>query len=179
MATARVFKSGNSQAVRLPKAFRLKGPEVEISRRGDEIVLREKHPRSAAFPKSWTFWLRCQMTHLKVSKTNARPRSAKGCNGPALYARHEYLHLHSRKAAESSRPVREAGCRRSGHFHCTYGELAYGGRQECGVRPRNRGLERFIAAIPVLPMPVEAGQTYGKLRAALEMKGEIIGPNDL
>jgi antitoxin VapB len=25
----------------LPKAFRLKGPEVEISRRGDEIVLRE------------------------------------------------------------------------------------------------------------------------------------------
>ena len=45
MATARVFKSGNSQAVRLPKAFRLKGPEVEISRRGDEIVLREKPPR--------------------------------------------------------------------------------------------------------------------------------------
>ena len=42
MATARVFKSGNSQAVRLPKEFRLKGPEVEISRRGDEIVLREK-----------------------------------------------------------------------------------------------------------------------------------------
>ena len=42
MATARVFKSGNSQAVRLPKAFRLKGPEVEISRRGDEVVLREK-----------------------------------------------------------------------------------------------------------------------------------------
>ena len=42
MATARVFKSGNSQAVRLPKAFRLKGPEVEISRRGEEIVLREK-----------------------------------------------------------------------------------------------------------------------------------------
>ena len=42
MATARVFKSGNSQAVRLPKEFRLKGPEVEILRRGDEIVLREK-----------------------------------------------------------------------------------------------------------------------------------------
>jgi antitoxin VapB len=41
MAVARVFKSGNSQAVRLPKAFRLKGPDVEILRRGDEIVLRE------------------------------------------------------------------------------------------------------------------------------------------
>src|SRR2546428_11026619 len=37
MATAKVFKSGNSQAVRLPKQFRLKSKEVEISRRGAEI----------------------------------------------------------------------------------------------------------------------------------------------
>ena len=42
MGTARVFKSGNSQAVRLPKQFRVKSDEVEIFRRGDEIVLREK-----------------------------------------------------------------------------------------------------------------------------------------
>jgi len=42
MGTARVFRSGNSQAVRLPKQFRLKSKEVEIFRRGDEIVLREK-----------------------------------------------------------------------------------------------------------------------------------------
>jgi antitoxin VapB len=41
MATARVFKSGNSQAVRLPKEFRVHGSELEIFRRGDEIVLRE------------------------------------------------------------------------------------------------------------------------------------------
>jgi len=42
MTTARIFKSGNSQAVRLPKEFRLSGKEVEIFRRGKEIVLREK-----------------------------------------------------------------------------------------------------------------------------------------
>ncbi len=42
MATAKVFRSGNSQAVRLPKQFRLKSKEVEIFRRADEIVLREK-----------------------------------------------------------------------------------------------------------------------------------------
>ena len=41
MSVARVFKSGNSQAVRLPKEFRFKGKEVEIFRRGDEVVLRE------------------------------------------------------------------------------------------------------------------------------------------
>jgi antitoxin VapB len=42
MATAKVFKSGNSQAVRLPKEFRVKAKELDIQRRGDEIVLREK-----------------------------------------------------------------------------------------------------------------------------------------
>jgi antitoxin VapB len=41
MTTAKVFRSGNSQAVRLPKQYRLKTKEVEIYRRGDEIVLRE------------------------------------------------------------------------------------------------------------------------------------------
>jgi antitoxin VapB len=47
MAKARVFKSGNSQAVRLPKEFRLRSQEVEIFRRGDEIVLLEQ-PRGMA-----------------------------------------------------------------------------------------------------------------------------------
>lgn len=42
MTIARVFKSGNSQAVRLPKQFRLDASEVEIFRRGDEIVLKAK-----------------------------------------------------------------------------------------------------------------------------------------
>ena len=45
MATAKVFQSGNSQAVRLPKEFRVASDEVEIFRRGDEIVLRER-PRN-------------------------------------------------------------------------------------------------------------------------------------
>jgi antitoxin VapB len=42
MAIARIFRSGKSQAVRLPEEFRLASDEVEIFRRGDEIVLREK-----------------------------------------------------------------------------------------------------------------------------------------
>ena len=41
MVTARVFKSGNSQAVRLPKEFRVESRELEIFRRGREIILRE------------------------------------------------------------------------------------------------------------------------------------------
>ena len=41
MARTRVFRSGNSQAVRLPKEFQVDVDEVEIFRRGDEIVLRK------------------------------------------------------------------------------------------------------------------------------------------
>lgn len=47
MATAKVFQSGNSQAVRLPKAFRFSTGEVAIFRRGDEVVLREGRPSLA------------------------------------------------------------------------------------------------------------------------------------
>ena len=42
MTTAKVFKNGNSQAVRLPREFRFDVDEVEILRRGDEIILRKK-----------------------------------------------------------------------------------------------------------------------------------------
>ena len=41
-ARTTVFQSGNSQAVRLPKEFRFTSKTVEIFRRGDEVVLREK-----------------------------------------------------------------------------------------------------------------------------------------
>ena len=47
MRTTRVFRSGNSQAVRLPKEFRFDDGEVEIFRRGEEVVLRRK-PRNLA-----------------------------------------------------------------------------------------------------------------------------------
>ena len=42
MAITKVFRSGNSQAVRIPQEFQLRSGEVEILRRGDEIVLRER-----------------------------------------------------------------------------------------------------------------------------------------
>ena len=42
MKTARVFRSGNSQAVRIPKEFQLEGDEVEIRRKGDLLILRPK-----------------------------------------------------------------------------------------------------------------------------------------
>lgn len=42
MQTAKIFKNGNSQAVRLPKEFQFDAKEVEILRRGEEIILRKR-----------------------------------------------------------------------------------------------------------------------------------------
>jgi antitoxin VapB len=37
---AKVFRSGNSQAVRLPKEFRFDVEDLEISREGEAVILR-------------------------------------------------------------------------------------------------------------------------------------------
>ena len=47
MKTAKIFRSGNSHAVRIPKEFQLEGDEVEIQKKGDSLVLRPKK-------KSWS-----------------------------------------------------------------------------------------------------------------------------
>jgi antitoxin VapB len=49
MATAKVFWSGRSQAVRLPKEFRVESDEVRIRREGQKIILEP-------VPKDWA-WL--------------------------------------------------------------------------------------------------------------------------
>lgn len=42
---AKIFRTGNSQAVRLPKDFRFEVEEVEISREGDAVILRPHRMR--------------------------------------------------------------------------------------------------------------------------------------
>ncbi len=51
---AKLFKNGNSQAIRLPKQFRFEGDEVLIHREGKKIVIEEQPLSSAKSRKS--FW---------------------------------------------------------------------------------------------------------------------------
>jgi antitoxin VapB len=52
MKTAKVFQSGNSQAVRIPKEFHLEGGEVEIRRQGGSLILRPRKESWAALIES-------------------------------------------------------------------------------------------------------------------------------
>jgi antitoxin VapB len=42
ITTAKIFKNGNSQAVRLPLEFRFAGEEVLIYREGGKVILQSK-----------------------------------------------------------------------------------------------------------------------------------------
>lgn len=78
MAVAKIFKSGNSQAVRLPKAFRLKGPEVEILRRGDEIVLREMKKGHRGLAEAFDVLVSIPMDAFENIKEERPPQERKG-----------------------------------------------------------------------------------------------------
>jgi len=55
VATAKLFKNGRSQAVRLPRQFRFEGSEVTIRREGESVILEPARPRS--WPDGyWESW---------------------------------------------------------------------------------------------------------------------------
>ncbi len=54
-ATAKLFRNGRSQAVRLPKEFRFEGDEVSIRREGESVVLEPLTQRE--WPRGyWRSW---------------------------------------------------------------------------------------------------------------------------
>jgi antitoxin VapB len=54
---AKLFRHGGSQAVRLPKAFRFEGKEVEVRRDGDRVILTPIRPDRAPTPEERAaFW---------------------------------------------------------------------------------------------------------------------------
>jgi tRNA(fMet)-specific endonuclease VapC len=61
----------------------------------------------------------------------------------------------------------------------TWGELLYGAEKSRQRKKALQLLQEFKTFIPVLPIPENAGKTYGAIRSALESKGEPIGNNDL
>lgn len=61
----------------------------------------------------------------------------------------------------------------------TYGELRYGAEKSSSRDRAIRDLEQLAAAIPILPLPDDVADAYGRIRARLESKGLTIGNNDL
>ncbi len=69
MATAKLFWSGRSQAVRLPKDFRFQGAEVHIRRRGNAVILEP-----AAADWSWLDMISGKLDDDFVEAVNEQPQ---------------------------------------------------------------------------------------------------------
>ena len=61
----------------------------------------------------------------------------------------------------------------------TYGELVYGvGRSQFREQARGQ-LAELVSLLPVIGLPMRAGDFYGSIRATLAAEGDMIGNNDL
>ena len=61
----------------------------------------------------------------------------------------------------------------------TWGELCFGADKSSDPARAHALLQEFARSVEVLPMPAEAGQRYGEIRALLQKAGTPIGNNDL
>jgi tRNA(fMet)-specific endonuclease VapC len=61
----------------------------------------------------------------------------------------------------------------------TYGELIYGVEKSQFREQAAKQLSELAGLLPIMALPLQAGEFYGAIRAALEAKGEMIGNNDL
>ncbi len=75
---AKVFKSGNSQAIRLPKEFRFDCEEVEISRRGNEVILRTPDPKDKGLLPVLELFRALGEAGVTIEKDNRPPKALKG-----------------------------------------------------------------------------------------------------
>ncbi len=61
----------------------------------------------------------------------------------------------------------------------TYGELLYGATKSSQQADALERLRELVHFLPALALPENAAETYGAIRAELELKGEMIGNNAL
>lgn len=61
----------------------------------------------------------------------------------------------------------------------TYAELVYGVEKSANKDKNRIALMTVLSGIKVLPYEEAGGEEYGVIRADLERKGSVIGPNDL
>lgn len=89
------------------------------------------------------------------------------------------IYIRQKKPAEILRRFEKMGPGEAAISVITYGELLYGAEKSTHRTAALERLRELVLFLPALPLPDAAGNAYGKIRANLESKGELIGNNDL
>ena len=89
------------------------------------------------------------------------------------------IYIRKKKPERVSQHFHKAGAGEVAISVITYGELLYGANKS---EQRARSLatvQEFVRIVPALPLPENAAEAYGFIRAELERRGKMVGPNDL
>jgi len=97
------------------------------------------------------------------------------------YARYQYLHLQSGRSGRlkswhASKKHRPGAAAIS---VITYGEFRFAAEKSYQRTEALQQLDELTSVLPVLPLPQNAADAYGAIRADLPARGETIGNNDL
>ncbi|GHT74041.1 hypothetical protein FACS1894124_3330 [Spirochaetia bacterium] len=75
LTTAKVFMNGRSQAIRLPKEFRVNTSEVYISREDDRIIIFPKSERFSSKREVEEFFESIHCPDFELDRDNEPPQS--------------------------------------------------------------------------------------------------------
>jgi len=89
------------------------------------------------------------------------------------------IYIRQKKPVEISRRFEKLRPTEAAISIVTYGELLYGAEKSTHRSAALERLRELVSLLPVLPLGEAVGQAYGKIRADLEFRGELIGNNDL
>ncbi len=176
---AKIFMSGGSQAVRLPRKYRFPDQEeVLILREGNRVILepvrkaleRElPEPQPGAlpiFPNARRRPLRTPVrTSTDACATCSTPTSA------STFLTGRYLGVVRRIKAE--RPDRLAVS------SVSVAELRFGAEKSAKPQQNHRKLDQLFEELPTVDFDLRAAAIYGRVRQSLEKEGTPIGPYDL
>lgn len=89
------------------------------------------------------------------------------------------IYIRQKKPTELLHRFQKVGAGEAAISIVTYGELLYGAEKSVHRTAALERLRELVHFLPALPLPDLAAHAYGKIRAELETKGEMIGNNDL
>jgi tRNA(fMet)-specific endonuclease VapC len=89
------------------------------------------------------------------------------------------IYIRQRKPDEVLRRFRRLRPGEAALSVITYGELLYGAAKSTQRAAALERLRDLVRLLPALALPESAAETYGAIRSDLELKGEMIGNNDL
>lgn len=177
-ARAKIFQNGRSQAVRLPKAFRLKGTEVKISKDGDKIVLEPL--KNNSWPDG--FWdIFSKDSDFEIPKAlPAKVFDLDQSKGNMYLLDTNIISYWMRGDDRIIAKLKQHAPSELSMSAITLAEILYGIEKSPNKKEERREkLKQIALLLKLYPFDEKAAEKYAVIRSQLEREGNVISERDL